>query len=368
MTSVIVVGAGLLGSAVAHHLARAGGEVEVVEAHRPAGGTSGASFAWVNAQDKSPAHYFALNDAGIREYETLVGSLGADWHHPGGDIVIARGERIAALGERIDRHAALGYPVRTLDRASLAALEPGIAPGDGELLVAHFHTEAWIDVPLLVGRLLNDARGHGARVRSSAAVDGFEIDAGRLTGVRLATGEILRADLVLLAAGPSTEQLAGLAGVALPMAPTPGLLAISEPVASGIRHVVHAGDVALRPDGGGRLMLSSRSVDLTLDLGTRQLAIDAEPVREILARAARVVPALAGARLESVRIGVRAVPADGQPAVGFAPGLENCYLLASHSGVTLGALLGRLVASELLGAAEAQLEPYRPARFPAPAA
>lgn len=367
MTSVVVVGAGLLGSAVARHLAHSGADVEVVEAGRPAAGTSGATFAWVNAQEKAPDHYFALNQAGIREYETLTASLGTDWHHPGGDIVIARGERIGALGERIDRHVALGYAVRTLDRGTLAALEPGLAPGDGELLVAHFHEEAWIDVPLLVGRLLNDARRNGARVRSGTAVEALEVRAGRVERVALSGGESLDPEVVLLAAGPATERLAGLAGAALPMAPTPGLLGVTEPVASGIRHVVHAGDVALRPDGGGRLMLTSRGVDATLDPGTRALAVDAEPSREILARAARVVPALDGATLETVRVGVRSVPSDGQPAIGFAPGVENLYLLATHSGVTLGGLLGRLVASELLGATEPQLEPYRPARFVAPA-
>jgi glycine/D-amino acid oxidase-like deaminating enzyme len=368
MTSVVVVGAGLLGSSVAWHLARSGADVEVVDAGRPAGGTSGSSFAWTNAQDKAPDHYFRLNLAGIREYETLTGTLGSDWHHPGGDVIVARGDRIEALGERIDRHAAIGYPVRRLDRAALSALEPGLVPGDGDLLAAHFHGEAWVDVPLLVGRMLDDARGRGARVRAGTPVEGFSVEGGRVSGIRLSGGRSLSADLVVLAGGPGTERLAALAGAALPMAPTPGLLVISEPVASGIRHIVHAGDVALRPDGGGRLMLSSRAVDATLDPATRSMAPDAEPAREILERAARVAPALAGARLEVARIGVRSVPADGQPAVGFAPGLDNCYLLASHSGVTLGALLGRLVASELLGTTEAQLEPYRPVRFMAPAA
>lgn len=363
MTSVLVVGAGLLGSAVAYHLARRGAQVTVVEARRPAAGTSGASFAWVNAQDKSPAHYFALNHAGMGEYDALTGSLGGDWHHPGGDIVLGRGSAIEPLRERIARHEALNYPVRALDRAALAALEPGVDPGDGDLLVAHFHAESWVDVPILVARLLDAARANGAQVRSATAVEGFDIRAGRVAAVRLAGGESLPADVVLLAAGPATERLAGLAGVALPMAPTPGLLAVTEPVATGIGHVVHAGDVALRPDGGGRLMLSSRAIDATLDPRTRELDIHAEPAREILARAVRVVPALRGARLESARIGLRSVPADGQPAIGFAPGVESCYLLVSHSGVTLGAVLGRLVAAELVGGTEPQLAPYRLARF-----
>jgi glycine/D-amino acid oxidase-like deaminating enzyme len=362
MSHVLVVGAGLLGSAVAYHLARSGAAVTVLERGRPGGGTSGATFAWLNAQDKAPAAYFELNGDGITEHARLAAELGGDWHHPGGDLVIGTGDGVAAVRARIDRHAGLGYPVRTLSREELAALEPSIEPGDGELLIGHFHGEAWIDPPALIGRFLGIARARGATVRTGATVAGIAVDGGRAVGVDLADGSRLAADAVVVAAGPASPVVVATAGVELPMRPSPGLLVVSEPVAAGIGHVVHAGDVSLRPDGGGRVMLASRAVDATLEPGTRELAADAPAVAGILETGARLVPALRGVRAESVRIGIRSVPADGLPVAGFSQQVEGLYLLVTHSGATLAALLGRLVAAELLGRPEARLEPYRPTR------
>ncbi|MDO8484406.1 MAG: FAD-binding oxidoreductase [Candidatus Limnocylindrales bacterium] len=361
--SVIVVGAGLLGSSVAYHLAGPDVEVTVLDAGRPGGGTSGASFAWVNAQEKSPAGYFALNAAGVAAYPGLAASLGGDWYHPVGDITISLGPAMTKLQERVDRHADLGYPARTLDRAGLAALEPGLDLGPEELLAAHWEAEAWIDPPVLIGRLLAAARAAGARVLSRASVVELEVHGGHVRHVRLASGDRLSADIVLIAAGESSEGIARRAGVTLPMSPTPGLLAISEPLATGVTRIVHAADVALRPDGAGRLMISSREIDATLDPSVREMAPDADPCRELLARAARIVPDLRSARIEAARVGIRSVPADGMPAAGFAPVIENAYFLVAHSGVSLTPVLGRLVAAELLGDRQPELEPYRLSRF-----
>jgi glycine/D-amino acid oxidase-like deaminating enzyme len=363
VVSVLVVGAGLLGSSVAYHLAASGGEVTLLDAGRPGGGTSGSSFAWINAQEKSPAGYFGLNAASVAAYPGLAAALGGDWYHPGGDVTISRGPAMAKLQERVDRHADLGYPVRVLDRAGVAALEPGLDLGSDELLAAHWQAEAWIDAPVLVGRLLAAARAAGARILSPAAVVELETHGARVSHVRLSTGDRLSGDVVLIAAGPSTEEIAGRAGVTLPMSPTPGILAISEPLATGVSRIVHAGDVAMRPDGAGRLMISSREIDATLDPAVLEIAPDADACREILARAARLVPDLRSARIESARIGRRSVATDGMPAAGFAPGIENAYFLVSHSGATLTPVLGRLVAEELLGNPQAELAPYRLERF-----
>jgi glycine/D-amino acid oxidase-like deaminating enzyme len=84
----------------------------------------------------------------------------------------------------------------------------------------------------------------------------------------------------------------------------------------------------------------------------------------MVAAARRILPALEGVPIESARIGRRAIPADGLPAVGWLPGLENSYTVPTHSGVTLAPLLGRLAAGEVLGEGEApQLAELRPSRF-----
>lgn len=364
---IVVVGAGVLGASVAWHLARRGASPTVVEAGRPGHGTSGASFAWVNAQDKQPAGYFALNAEGVVAYPALAAALGDDWYHPGGDLIVAIGEAVAPLDERIARHRALDYPVRRLDRPAVAALEPDLVPPAGDLVAAHFETEAWIDAPVFVERLLGAALAAGARTVRGTVV-GFETAGGRVTAVRTADGDRVAADIVVLAAGPATERLAATLGVTVPMAPTPGLLAVTAPTTVRIAHVVHTGDVAIRGAGAGRLMLSSRELDASLDPDIRALDPDAEPATELLARARRVIPALRDTEIAVARIGVRSISTDGLPVTGFAPDVEGCYVLVSHSGVTLAPVLGRLVADEVLGGAAPALAPYRPLRFQRPSA
>ena len=83
-----------------------------------------------------------------------------------------------------------------------------------------------------------------------------------------------------------------------------------------------------------------------------------------LAAAATHLPALARARVEATRIGVRPMPRDEKPVVGSIPGLDGFYVVASHSGVTLGPLWGRIATAEVLdGTIDPRLAPYRPARF-----
>jgi glycine/D-amino acid oxidase-like deaminating enzyme len=191
----------------------------------------------------------------------------------------------------------------------------------------------------------------------------LDVRAGSLTEIVTRTGDRLSADCFVLAAGPATERLAGLAGAALPMAPNPGLLGITEPLALTVEHVIHAEEITLRPYGSDRLMLAARQVDAALDPATRQMAADAEPCLDLLARARQLIPDLGDVRLESARIGVRSVASDGMPVAGFAPGVGNLYLLVTHSGATLAPVLGDLVAGELLGGHAAELDPYRPTRF-----
>jgi glycine/D-amino acid oxidase-like deaminating enzyme len=363
MTRVVVVGAGLLGSAVADELAGAGAEVTVLEADRPAAGASGASFAWLNAQDKAPAGYFELNLAGLRAWPELARELGGSWHHAGGDVAVGRGPGAAKVAEKIERHRAAGYPVREIDRAELARLEPDLAiPHGGELTIAHFPDDAWIDAPAAVAQRLARARERGATVHTGRAVAGYDLEGGRVTAVRTSDGGV-PADVVVLAAGTASERLAGEAGVALPMSPSPGVLVTTAPTTARVSHIVHAGDVAFRPDGGGRLVLQSRAIDADLDPGVRSMGADEPPVSALLERGASVLPPLGGVAAQGVRIGVRSVAKDGLPVAGFAPGIDNLYLLVSHSGVTLAPVLGRLVAAELTGSPEDRLAPYRPDRF-----
>jgi glycine/D-amino acid oxidase-like deaminating enzyme len=76
------------------------------------------------------------------------------------------------------------------------------------------------------------------------------------------------------------------------------------------------------------------------------------------------VPGLAGVGLEAARVGWRPMPGDGLSAVGPVPDLPGYWLVFTHSGVTLGPLLGRLVATAITSAeSDSLLAPFRPDRL-----
>ena len=63
-------------------------------------------------------------------------------------------------------------------------------------------------------------------------------------------------------------------------------------------------------------------------------------------------------------LGLRPLPKDGQPIIGFPRGRRDVYLTVMHSGITLGPLVGRLAATEILDGVEVDpLAPYRLERF-----
>jgi glycine/D-amino acid oxidase-like deaminating enzyme len=101
-----------------------------------------------------------------------------------------------------------------------------------------------------------------------------------------------------------------------------------------------------------------------------ELAPEAEPdvespiVQQMLRRAAAVLPGIGQVAAEAVRIGIRAIPADGLSAVGPMPGIDGYYAVVTHSGVTLSPFLARAVAAEIVSdSREEQLEAFRPGRL-----
>jgi glycine/D-amino acid oxidase-like deaminating enzyme len=84
----------------------------------------------------------------------------------------------------------------------------------------------------------------------------------------------------------------------------------------------------------------------------------------IRGQAARYLPALADADIESVSLCWRPMPRDEYPIIGFAPGSSRIYVTVTHSGVTLAPIIGELAAIELLDGVRVDLlAPFRLQRF-----
>lgn len=73
---IVIVGGGILGASLAHHLSRRGAHVTLLEKEAPSAGATGRSFAWINAEfSKRPFHYFDLNRLGVLSYRRLEEDL-----------------------------------------------------------------------------------------------------------------------------------------------------------------------------------------------------------------------------------------------------------------------------------------------------
>ena len=359
-----VIGAGMLGAATAYRLACRGLRVAVLEAREPACGATGNSFSWLNAVSKEPEAYHRLNADGMAEYAGLAEELGVEIGlYPGGSLQwTATPAEQAASRERTARLASRGYSARWIGRDEALELEPDLLIPPEVDGVAYHAADAWVDAPRVVRALINRALAEGADLWRGARVQELRRTGDRIATVRTDQGEV-QAERVVLCTGTGTPSLLEPLGVRLPVQRVPGLLAVTSPLAERPNRVIYAPGVHLRADVGGGLRLGADDIDA---LTTEETPADPVPelAGQLLDRARAVFPPAADARIVRVHIGVRPVPGDGHTVAGPVPALANAWVSVTHSGITLGPLLGRLIAEEVAGGApEPRLAQFRLDRF-----
>ncbi|MER6988786.1 FAD-dependent oxidoreductase [Saccharopolyspora hirsuta] len=366
---IAVIGLGVLGASTARALALAGAEVTVFERTAPLAGTTGTSFAWTNSHSKNPRSYHDLNVAGMAEHAGLAAEPGANWLVRNGNLEWAQdaagAERLAAsVAELTGRD----YPVDWITPEQARELVPDLRVPDGVRDIAHYPTEGHVFPALLVARLWGEARERGAELRCPAEVLGVsEVDG--MARVEL-SGGTADFDAVVLATGRWTEALTASAGYRVPMADPDaagsaavGLLGYTRPVATRLDRVLTTPHLNVRPDGAGRLIVQGLDLDAHADPANPP-SPDGDHARTLCRRLNDLLAGTEGASLESLRVGQRSMPADGLTVAGFLSDSGKIYTLATHSGITLGPLLGRLAARELLtGDQEDSLADFRPQRL-----
>ncbi|MCA1326847.1 NAD(P)/FAD-dependent oxidoreductase [Herbaspirillum sp. alder98] len=360
----IVIGAGIIGASVAYSLSRAGAPVTIVDFGRPGSGTSGATFAWVNSHNKKPRAYHDLNVAGMQAHAWLRAQFdAAPWWHDGGSIEWEAGDPVA-YRNKIGQLQQWGYKVQWLDHAQVNALAPDLDVSSiGDAPVAYFAEDGWVDPPVYCQALLAAAQRNGARVLSDVRVVGLQRHGARVTGIVTEQGTVIEGDMVINCTGRWADQPALSAGQSIPMAPSAGLMVFTPSLAHSLDRVIFSPEVHIRPDGAGRLLICRNDLEVAPDAAPVNHLLD---VRRLLQAAARVLPLLKGVEAEALRVGVRALPVDGFPAVGPAPDVAGYYSVVTHSGVTLAPFLGEAAADEILnGVQRPELASFRASRFTA---
>jgi D-hydroxyproline dehydrogenase subunit beta len=382
---VIVVGAGIVGTACARELAVRGARVTLVDRGEVSGGTTGLGEGNVLASDKDEGPELDLTIAGLALYDELDERLGdeAQIRRKGAFIVHPEADAWAAEPARVARLRAAGVVCELVAAEAVRAREPLLT---GPLHGASFFPGDLQCAPRAITlALAREAAAAGAEVRTGTTVEAVAVDrARRVRGVRLAGGARIAAPSVVLAAGAWSAALAATAGLELPVAPRWGqlvrLAAPHDGVASRVvRHKIVDGSYLRSVASTDAALQVTTVIETTWEgdvlVGSSRArrgfdtAVDPAVSAAMIDRAARLMPRLRELPVAAAWSGLRPWLPDHRPAIGPSARAPGLWVATGHegAGIALGPVTGRLVAQALCGERPGvRLAPFHPDRFGPP--
>ncbi|WP_186030296.1 NAD(P)/FAD-dependent oxidoreductase [Burkholderia gladioli] len=356
---IVIIGGGVIGSAVAYFLRAADPSVAVTVIERDptyARSSSALSAASIRQQFSTPLS-IRMSLFGIAFLRELGERLAIDGARPsidlheGGYLFLATPAGEATLRENHALQLAEGAQIRYLEREALAAGFPWLNVED---LVAGCHGErgeGWFDGYGLVQALRKKAQSLGARYLASEAVD-LAREGRRITHVVSADGERHACDTVVNAAGAWARRIAELAGVEIPVfARRRSIFNVSSPARlERCPLLIDPSGVYFRPEGRTYLCGTSPAPDRDPDdlpLDEVDHALFDEVIWPTLAHR---VPGFEALRVENCWSGYYEYNVfDHNAIIGYHPEVENCIFANGFSGHGLqqGPATGRGV-SELI--------------------
>jgi hydrogen cyanide synthase HcnC len=365
---VAVLGGGLVGSAIAFGLARAGQRVAVLDEGDTAFRASRGNFALVWVQSKGlgmPAYaaWTLRSSNGWAEFAALLAdetALDVCFQRPGGfHLALSEDEleRRATLLKRLHNQPRMvPYEYRMLERAEVEKMLPHIGP---EVVGASYCPSDGHVNSLRLFRALHVAmQRRGAAYFPEHIVERIEPRDG---GFRLVTprGEI-GAGKIVLAAGIGNARLAPMVGLEAPVRPQRGQLIVTERTAPFLDFPV----VTIRQTDEGGVMVGDSQEEAGADPTVGM------PIISVLAqRAVRMFPQLGRLNVVRTWAALRVMTQDGFPIYDQSASCPGAFLATCHSGVTLAANHALVVAPHIAaGRLPAdEFTPFSAKRFHVPA-
>ncbi len=369
ISTAVIVGAGIFGVSTAVQLLRRGVAVTLLNDGPAANGASGRSLSWLNSARMRSNEYHLLRMAGLDRYRTLAHRVGpVNWLRFDGGLTWDGDDDRNEIAAAYAHEVSLAYDAQHLDAAGIAAVTPGVDARAVTPQGAIFNPgEGWVDLPSLIDHLLIEFRERGGRLVTDEGKAKVVVENGRAVGASTEKGGRYEGDAVLLATGPSVPAMAAEAGQRIDDGTPVALLIVTKPLSHPLTAVLNTPRVAVRPAPGGAFCVdadwAAGEVETNEDgsYAVKQSTLDA-----LLAEASTVLEGNPKLEVASYGPGRKPIPGDGEPVLGALQAIPGYYVAFSHSGATLGLIVGELIAYEMAQAARHPLlETFRPERFAA---
>jgi glycine oxidase len=349
---VVVVGAGIIGCAIARELAGRGVSTLVVERDSP-----GRRATWAAAGMLSPfgegasEAFIELADDSLHRFAGFVQALheesGIDVEYrTAGKLHVATSEQPVMLHAMATEPGAERFDVSLMDGDAARRLEPALSEEiTTAVLVGRDHR---VNNRLLAQSLLASAVAAGVTFRTANPVTALMTRQGQAAGVRLASGEQIDAGHVVIAAGAWSSQLEGLPRE-LPVRPVKGqMFAVDararspdRPSAPVLQRVIQSEHCYIIPRDDGRLLVGASVEDVGFRKGPTPRGIGA-----LIAAAVSVLPLTADLPLVETWAGFRPATPDNLPILGFEPLMRGLIYATGHyrNGILLTPVTAQCVA------------------------
>ena len=359
---VIVIGAGVVGAAVAHSAASSGLRVTVLESGQPGQQGSGTTAGNVHIQTihtRRPGQQVPVDVRRLlplqraarllwEHWEERIGPVG--FRRSGGFMVAETDEQVADLQRKHEWETENGIPTEVLDgdaaRRTLPLFGPSVAAA------TWCEWDGFADPALVTPALIRRSGTVGADVRVNTPVTGVDRTAN---GWRVFAGtDVWTAPVVINAAGPWIAEVAAMAGTTIRMTPTAIQMHTLRPGGHSLPFVIaHVGEgLSVKQTDDGAVMVGGGWPAGPFD-GARPAPIEPSSTTGNLAQVKRILPAIGARQLDRVWTGPLAATPDEMPVIGEIPGAPGLFVVGGTYSFTFAPLWGELVTALVQGIAPA---------------
>lgn len=372
----IVIGAGVIGTSVAFHLAQLGcRNVLVLDRTQVGAGTTSQSSGILRT------HYSVVENVRLAQlswnvFNDFTNYLGEEEASAGlvkcGYLIASpQGEKLDALQTSLDAQRALGIELQILDRRVAAELLP-IARFDDAALIGFEPQAGFADAYLVASSFARAARRRGVKIMEGVEVENLLIQDGRIGGVKTSRGDF-QSGTVISTQNIWAADIERWTGIATQVrAERHTVLALEGPAPYTFRMPVYKdlgspGMLYCRSYGGAQMLVSEGVVGEHLAVPDNdQGQISMDYMADIGMQVACRFPGFENAGVASSWTGVYDVTPDWNPVLGRLPGLDGLivgYGFSGH-GFKLSPAVGRVLAQAAMGLpTEVDIAPYALERF-----